>query len=198
MARRSFVCGAALVVALLATGATAQPISQSNHAVAGMRSFKGDKDTLINRIKIVEALTGGRVLEIRYTDKGGMPGYHVVVAKGGGVVFLQSAAEGRDVVEITGSDKPDWMLHWGAQAQLAAAQAAKTPLTDAISTAENAGYPAPAVAAGIATSANNLESDVGAYNILILQDGGFHRVVIDAATGQIIGNPRALTPWPGE
>jgi hypothetical protein len=188
----------AIAAAILATGAIAQSISQHSNAVAGMSAFKGDLNTLPSKIKTVEDVTGGRVLEIRYTNKGGMPGYHVVVAKGDSVVFMQSMAESRDVVEITGSDKPDWMLKWGSKAQLAAAKAAKVPLADAVRTAENSGFPAPAVAAGIARSANNVESDVSGYNVLLLRGGDFHRVLIDTGTGQIIGNPRALEAWPGE
>ena len=76
------------------------------------------------------------------------------------------------------------------------AQSAKVPLSQAILTAEQADDNAPAIAAGIARSASNPESDVHAYNVLIDADGTTRRVSVDDSTGQIISDPGMLSDWP--
>jgi hypothetical protein len=187
-------CVAAAVLAVSGATASAQPVAQSARMKADMSSFKGTNDTLINTITNVQQVTGGRVLEIRFTNKGGMPGFHTVVAKGKTIVYFHVAADGSNAVEISGSEKPDWMLKSPAKAQLQAAQLATVPLTDAIRTAEGKG--GPAVAAGIATSASNTSAGVKAYNVLLLQDGQVNRVAVDDASGMIISDPSALSSWP--
>ena len=195
MANWALVCTAAAALAVSGATAWTQPVAQSSYMKADFTSFKGTNDTLVNTIANVEKITGGRVLEMRFTNKGGAPGFHAVVAKGKEVVFLKVSVEGRKTLEISGADKPDWMLKWPATMQLAAAMSAKVPLADAIRTAEQNGS-GPAVAAGIATSAANPNSDVKAYNVLLLQGGDVTRVAVDNSTGQVISDPSALSGWP--
>jgi hypothetical protein len=196
MVRWSLVYIATAALAVSATAAWAQPVAQSSYMKADVSGFNGTNTTLINTIGKVEKTTGGRVLEIRYTNKGGTPGFHAVVAKGKEVVFLQVSGEGAKAVEISSTDKPDWMLKWPASTQLAAAISAKVPLAAAIRTAEQNGSGGPAVAAGIARSAANPESNVKAYNVLLLQGGDLTRVAVDDSTGQVISDPSALSSWP--
>ena len=195
MGKWALVCTATAALAVSGATAWAQPVAQSSYMKADFTGFKGTNDTLVNTIANVEKITGGRVLEMRFTNKGGAPGFHAVVAKGKEVVFLKVSADGRKTVEISGAEKPDWMLKWPATMQLAAAMSAKVPLADAIRTAEQNGN-SPAVAAGIATSAANPNSDVKAYNVLLLQGGDLTRVAVDDSTGQVISDPSALSGWP--
>ena len=196
MLRWSLVYIATAALAASGTAAWAQPVAQSSYMKADLSSFKGTNDTLINTIATVEKVTGGRVLELRFTNKGGTPGYHAVIAKGKNVMFVQVAREGGKTVELSSADEPDWMLKWPAKAQLAAAMSAKVSLADAIKTAESNGQGGPAVAAGIATSAANPDADVKAYNVLLLQGGDLKRVAVDDSTGQVISDPSALSSWP--
>jgi hypothetical protein len=50
------------------------------------------------------------------------------------------------------------------------------------------------VAAGIARRAWDPDSDVSAYNILLLKHGARGRVSVDSPTGQLIDNP-AMLDW---
>ena len=94
MLRWSLVYIATAALAASGTAARAQPVAQSSYMKADLSSFKGTNDTLINTIATVEKVTGGRVLELRFTNKGGTPGYHAVIAKGKNVMFVQVAREG--------------------------------------------------------------------------------------------------------
>lgn len=178
------------------TGAPAQSVAQRAHSNTDYRGFQGTRDTLIDMISKVEQTTGGRVLEIRYTDKDGMPGFRAAVDKAGRVVFLRVAAEKGDAVEIDRSSVPEWMLRWSARQDVKAAERASVSLTDAIRTAEQAHFGGSAVAAGIAASAANPASNVKAYNVLVMRDGDVRRVAVDDSTGQVIADPQALASWP--
>lgn len=190
------VCAIAAAVVLCGAGASAQLVSQQPYTKADLSTWTGAPDTLPRTIQRIEATTGGRVLEIRYSDRDGMPGFRAAVAKNGGVTFLRVAMQNGSSVEMTEASVPDWMLKWKARADVAAALQASVPLTDAIRTAEQANGGAPAVAAGIASSASNTTSDVQAYNVLTLRDGEVRRIAVDDKTGQVIANPRALAGWP--
>jgi hypothetical protein len=84
------------------------------------------------------------------------------------------------------------MLHWRAREDVELAEKAKVRLVDAVRTAEAAADGAPAVAAGIAASASNLENDVPAYNVVVLRGGRTHRIAVDDQTGDTIADPRAM------
>ena len=96
------------------------------------------------------------------------------------------------MVSIAAASAPDWMLKWNQRADLKWDRRTEAPLAEAIRTAEQADN-APAVAAGIATSASNPDSDVHAYNIILDTGGATKRVAVDASTGQIISDPSALS-----
>jgi uncharacterized membrane protein YkoI len=182
--------------ALFAAAAVAQDVAQRPFTKSDLAGWSGDPDTLTRMISRIETDTGGRVIEIRYTTRDGPPGYHAAVSKGGRVTFLRVAAQNGESAELSAASLPDWMLKWKARADVNQAMRATVPLTQAIRTAEQASDGAPAVAAGIATSASNPTSDVQAYNVLIYRQGDVRRVSVDDKTGQIISDPRALADWP--
>ena len=186
----------AAAIILSVAGASAQGVSQRAYTKADLSGWTGDPGTLTRMIQQIEAKTGGRVIEIRYSSSDSLPGFRVAVAKEGGVTFYSVAAENADTIEMSAASVPDWMLKWKARADVRQALRATVPLSDAISTAEKASDGAPAVAAGIASSASNPTSDVQAYNVLIWRSGEVHRVAVDDKSGQVIADPRALADWP--
>ena len=190
----SIACAIAATASLCAAGASAQSVSQKPYTKADVASWTGNANTLPSVVRRIQATTGGRVLEIRYTDRDGAPGFRAALAKGANVTFLRVAANGQ-AVAMSAATVPDWMLKWKARADVRQAMMATVPLTQAIRTAEQQGE-GPAVAAGIASSASNPTSDVQAYNVLIYRDGDVRRFAVDIRTGQIIENPRALADWP--
>lgn len=183
----------ALSAALLATSALAQSVAQPAYTRADLSKWNGTPQTLIHMIRAIHQSESGRVLEIRYTDKDGMPGFRAAVVHAGRVKFIRVAATGADTVELTQTSLPDWMLRWKSRADIHMDKAAKVTLVQAIRTAEMADGGAPAIAAGIAPSASNPNSDVQAYNVLVLRNGAVKRFAIDDRTGQIIANPSALS-----
>lgn len=187
---------AGLCGALAATAALAQPVAQPAHTHTDVAAFRGGPGTLIRVIGRLERETGGRVIEARFSDAGGAPGYFAVVDEGGRIAFLHLQREDGTLTPVSEATRPSWMLHWRGRADLRAAEQAKVPLTQAIRTAEQARGGAPAVAAGVARSASNSTSAVKAYNILVLRDGQAHRVSIDDSTDEVIANPTALAQWP--
>jgi len=171
---------------------SAHAVSQRPYTKADLSSWTGSPGTLPSLIQQIESTTGGRVVEIRYTDRDGKPGFRAAVAKNGGVTFLRISSENADSVEPGAASVPDRKLKWKARADVGQALRATVPLSEAIRTAEYESYGAPAVAAGIASSASNPSSDVQAYNILIRRGGATHRVAVDDRTGRVIANPEAL------
>jgi hypothetical protein len=144
----------------------------------------------------IETTTGGHVIEIRFTNADGTPGYRAVVDHGGQLEFMRIAASNGAAVEIANSNVPDWMLHWRDRKAAEIARQAKVPLVEAIRTAEKSADGAPALAAGVAASATNPSTDVKAYNVLVYHDGDVVRVAVDGDTDQVIANPQALASWP--
>jgi len=189
---------ALLIIALplACPAALAQNVGQPSTIRGDISQFHGTAESLPDAISKVERATGGKVIEIRFTNSDGMPGYHAVVAKGGDVSFMHLDAKAGKLVTVQEKTEPDWMLNWRGKAELRYAVAAKVPLTDAIKTAEQADNGAPAVAAGIARSASSPGSDVHAYNILVDRDGNVHRRAVDSATNEVIADPGALSDWP--
>jgi hypothetical protein len=194
--RLRLACAIAAVAVSCGAGAFAQSVAQRPYTKADLSGWTGNPDTLPHVIHRIEATTGGRVLEIRYTDGEGTAGFRAAVAKNGGVTFLRVATQGGSALEMSEASVPDWMLKWKARADVVQALRASVPLTQAVRTAELANGGAPAVAAGIASGASNPTSEVQAYNILIFREGDVHRVSVDDKSGQVIANPRALADWP--
>jgi uncharacterized membrane protein YkoI len=179
----------------------AQSVAQPDHLKASdypngtVGTFTGNGQSLIDAISKIEHASGGKVLEIRFSDMNGAPGFHAVIAKGNQINFLRIEALTGQLTEIDVKSVPAWMLDWRQKADVHFAEHARVPLWKAIQTAEEASN-GPAIAAGIARSASNPNSDVHAYNILVDQDGRVHRVSVDDSTDEVIADPQALAGWP--
>lgn len=190
---RHAICVLCFALALpLAGAAAAQSVAQPDSMKDDLHAFHGDKDTLVRVLGDFEKATGGRVVDVRFSDMHGHPGYHAVVARQGRVDFFHVSARSHHVVEIDSASGPAWMLGWRGRSDLAAAKHASVPLAAAIRTAEQSQNGAPAVAAGIARSASNPTSDVHAYTVLLDVEGAVRSVSVDSSTGEIIADPGAL------
>jgi hypothetical protein len=186
-----------LYVCLLPLGnlALAQSVAQPGAASVGdVSAFHGNANTLVNAIQATEQATGGKVLDIRYANASGTPSWHAVVLKGAQVQFFRMEQLSRKVIELDASSKPVWMLNWQGKADVSAAKQASVSLSTAVSTAEQQKNGSPAVAAGIARSASNPESDVHAYTVLVVEGGvRVKSVSVDSSTGQVIADASALS-----
>jgi uncharacterized membrane protein YkoI len=175
--------------------ALAQQVAQPAYQKEDISSFNGTADSIPSAISKIEAGTGGKVIEIRFSSSGGTPGYHVVVAKGGQVQFMHLEAQSGKLTTTQDNMVPTAMLKWRGRADVGFAEKAKVPLSTAIQTAQQADDNAPAIAAGIARSASNPTSEVHAYNVLIVRDGNVQRRAVDSDTGQVIADPSALSEF---
>ncbi len=177
------------------SGAAAQDVAQPGFYKGDVAAFHGTNQTLISAIHALRDASGSKVVDIRFARQDGIPGYHVVLQKDGRFTFMHIDEQNGRIVSIAAASAPDWMLNWNQRAQLKFDRKTKISLAQAIRTAEGANNNAPAIAAGIARSASNPDSDVHAYNV-ILDDGGHTmRVAVDGTTGQIISDPSALADW---
>jgi uncharacterized membrane protein YkoI len=194
----TFLGGAAALALTLATAAPpafAQGgVAQPGFYAGDLGAFHGDQMSLINAIHHIHQASGDRIVDIRFAREGGLAGYHVVLQHAGRFTFMHISEQNGQVVSIAAASAPDWMLKWNQRADLRWDRLATVTLPQAIRTAERA-YNAPAVAAGIATSASNPSSAVHAYNIILDTGGTTRRVAVDASTGQIIADPSALSDW---
>ena len=86
-----------LVIAIACTGMLdllrsaighAQAVSQSgSYPQSDLAAFHGNSDSLPSAINAVQQTTGGKVVEIRFAQQNGKPGFHTVVAqKGAGAI----------------------------------------------------------------------------------------------------------------
>lgn len=186
--------GGALMLA--SSYGAAQPVAQKAYTKTDVAAFSGGPDVLPDVINSIQSSTGGKVTEVRFVDKNGVPGFDAAVAKGGSVTFMRADAPAKNVTVLATDTLPDWLLGWRSRQDVNLAERAKYPLADAVRTAEKANGGAPAVAAGIAASASNPTSDVNAYNVLLKTGNDVKRVAVDSSTDQIIANPQALSAWP--
>jgi len=170
----------------------AQPVAQPNSIKGDISAFHGNQDTLVNAIQAAEKATGGKVMDIRFSNVNSVPAYQMVIVKGGQVQYYKIQEPLTNVIELDVSSRPVWMLNWRGKAEVHFAKQASVSLSQAIRTAEQASY-APAVAAGIARSASNPESDVKAYTVLLDVRGDVRSVSIDVTTGEVIADPSALS-----
>jgi uncharacterized membrane protein YkoI len=170
----------------------AQPVAQPGSITGDISAFHGDQNTLVNAIQATEQTTGGKVLDIRFSNANGVPAYNVVVLKGGQAQFFRIEEKSHHVIEIDASSTPVWMLSWRGKADVGAAKQARVSLSSAIRTAQQAKNGAPAAAAGIARSASNSDSDVHAYTVLLADHGQVRSVSVDSANGEVIADPSAL------
>jgi uncharacterized membrane protein YkoI len=172
--------------------ALAQPVAQPSSINGDISAFHGNQTTLVNAIQVIEQSTGGKVLDIRFSNAKGVPAYHAVVVKGGQVQFFQIAERSQNVIELDASSRPVWMLGWRSKADVHYAKGATVSLSNAIRTAQQSKNGAPAAAAGIARSASNPDSDVQAYTVLLDDGGRVRSVSVDISTGEVIADPSAL------
>ena len=180
-------------LALVTTVAPAQSVTQAPYTKDQLLAFHGDQNSLVNVIRELEQNTGGRVLEVRFTDTSGSPGFHAAVAKGDRVEFVHMDQQSRDVATLSEAALPVWMLQWRDRESVHLGENAKVSLAQAINTAEGSQKGAPAVAAGLARSATTPGTGVHAYNVLLDISGKIRRVSVDNATGEVIEDPRALS-----
>src|SRR6516165_9638987 len=136
-----------------AVPAVAQSVSMRPYPHLDLTGFSGGAGALPKAVTNIETTTGGRVIEIRYNNVSGVPGYDVVVAKGPQVKFQRYSKQGGKPIDLTEKTTPTWMLDWQAKSSVSIGEKAKVRLADAIRTAESSKGGAPAVAAGIARSA---------------------------------------------
>jgi len=177
----------------LATIASAQTIAQPGSINGDISAFHGDQNTLVNAIQAIEQSTGGKVLDIRFSNAKGVPAYHAVVLKTGQIHFFQLAELSKNIIELDASSTPVWMLNWRGKADVHYAKAATVSLSTAIRTAQQFRSGAPAAAAGLARSVGNSDSDVQAYTVLLDDRGSVRSVSVDMSTGEVIADPSALS-----
>jgi uncharacterized membrane protein YkoI len=180
----------------LANPVLAQQVSQPAFTNADISAFHGNDNTLVSAIALIEQSTGGKVIDIRFSNNtNGMPGYNVVVVKSAQVQFFHFEERSKHVVVLDASSKPVYMLNWAGKADVHFAMQAQVSLSTAIQTAQQSEPGAPAMAGGIARSASNPDSEVHAYNVLLNRGGSVKRVAIDSSTGQVISDPSALSSF---
>lgn len=189
----SFVAAAG-ILALSGEPARAVPIGQPDYFRGDVSAFHGNSQSLLNALRVVHQTNPGQVLEIRFTDQGGVPGYRFVVQRGSNLMFERLDEGGPAPVVLQTNSEPDWMVGWQSRANIRFDRNAKVSLADAIRTAERANGGEPAIAAGIATSSGEPYNHVPAYNVLLKTgDMTTKRVAVDASTGEIIVDPQALS-----
>jgi uncharacterized membrane protein YkoI len=179
----------------LANVTPAQQVSQPSFTNADISAFQGNDNTLVNAIALIEQSTGGKVIDVRFSNTNDMPGYNVVLVKAAQVQFFRFEERSKHVVELDASSKPVYMLDWRGKSDVHFALQAQVSLSTAIQTAEQSQPGAPAMAAGIARSASNPSSEVHAYNVLLNRGGSLKRAAIDSATGEVISDPSALSAF---
>lgn len=182
---------AMVVTALAGTAGAAQPLTQPSSPTSDIAGFTGGERTLPRIIEHVQHATGARVIDARYSRRGGQDGFDVLATKGGQLQYLRLARPDGPLQVIRAEDRPAWMLSPGRRHDLAVARAARVPLDQAVIAAERASG-APAVAAGLAPLSASLSS-IHAYNVLVDYPGGHtRRIAVDDDSGMVISDPGVL------
>ncbi len=181
--------------AVLAAGtmASAQAVSQGSGYKGDLAAFHGDDQSLTKALRMIRMASGDRVVDIRFEAIDGEPGYDAVLQHNHRVTFLRIDERKGAVTQLDAASMPQWTLNWEKRDLLKVDRHALVPLAQAIRTAEGADGGAPAVAAGIARSAENPLSEVHAYNVLLDVGGTVKRVAVDSKTGEVIADPQALS-----
>jgi uncharacterized membrane protein YkoI len=149
--------------------------------------------TLAHALHVIEASTGGKVLEIRLLREN-EAGFAAVVVMGPELVHVRVSALNDNVTRISVSDTPQWMLDARLKAEMHDMAEMRIGPEEAIRKAEQSAQGA-AVDAAIARPITP-RNQVLAYNVEVLRDGRAERVAVDARTGELISNPDAvLEPW---
>jgi uncharacterized membrane protein YkoI len=189
-----FALGLSIVALQLPGVVLAQRVAiaePGKYPTADLAAFRGNQMTLTNAIATVEHSTGGKVVEIRFLEYNGKPGFHTVVLKNGQVEFDRLELPSKQVMQLT--DRPEWMLKYHQKAELRQEATATVSLEQAIHTAERA-QGAPAVAAGIARMPAS--SEVHAYNVMLDSGGALRRIAVDNSTGEVIADLQGYEQWP--
>ena len=195
MRHKILITALAGFVPLIGGTALADTVTQSGRYSGDVAGFHGTAASLPDAIMKVESATGGRVVEIRFDDSDGLPGYHAIVDRRGAVEFMHLDARSGRLVTMADTVRPRWMLNWRDRADLRIAETAPVSLATAIATAEHGDRNAPAIAAGIA-GASDPQNNVHAYNVLIDHDGAVVRRAVDSATDLVIADAGSLSGWP--
>ena len=109
----------------LASVTLAQQVSQPSFTNDDISTFHGNNNTLVNAIAVIEQSTGGKVIDIRFSNTNNMPGYNVVLVKAAQVQFFHFEERSKHVVELDASSKPIYMLNWRGKADVHFAQQAR-------------------------------------------------------------------------
>jgi hypothetical protein len=187
---RNFIVVATSTLLLAACAGQSQTYTTNSGQSVTMP--KGTVTGGVNAVQAIEQSTGGKVLDIRFSNAKGVPSYHAVILKTGQIHFFQLADLSKKVVELDATSTPVWMLNWRGKADVHYAKVATVSLSTAIRTAQQF-RGAPAAAAGLARSVSNPDSDVQAYTVVLDDRGSVRSVSIDMSTGEVIADPSALS-----
>lgn len=187
----------AAAAAVVFAGADGAPYAvPAAFAQTAANPWAGLTDTgLTDAITKIERASGGKVLEIRFSNRNGVVGYDAVVAKGAVISSMTIAAAPAALAAVVAeADLPAWQASWKLRADARSVEKAKLSLPQAVAIAEKVAG-APAVAARLAKPLTG-DNTVLAYNVEVLKGGKPERLAIDATTGAPIENPDALyDPW---
>ena len=193
----------AIAFAALAATALGIPETSSAHWIAQPPAYRGDlvgfdRDaTALPRLVEAAERRGDRVMKVRYDGLRGHPGYDLVLEDRGRVAGLHVTSPQPSrfrLRRVAGAQRP---LDRRDREDARLLTQAPVDLATAIRTAEAASNGAPAVAAGLASSATAARATTVAYNIMLLQpDDRISRIAVDARTGLVITDPQALGGWP--
>ena len=89
----------------------AQPVAQPAHAIGDVSAFHGTPATLIKIIHDVEQTNPGRVIEIRFDNSSGTPGFMVALYQHGQVNFLRLEHEGGQLVPVSEDTQAVWIMN---------------------------------------------------------------------------------------
>ncbi|HZS81834.1 MAG TPA: PepSY domain-containing protein [Stellaceae bacterium] len=144
-----------------------------------LQTFQQAKVTLADAVSAAEKHSGGKALGANFEDRNGNPVFRVKTLQNGTVwEGAVDAVSGQIVGQ--GKTTPESRLDQEDKAEIAAFQKTKTPLTEAVKTAEQH-------AGGKALDAE-LEASGGkaVYEMEVVKNGTIQRVTIDPANGQVV------------
>ena len=159
-------------------------------ALAQQREPGVSENSLRHAVQVLERKTGGKVLEVRLSDRTGDPSFDAVIAKDDDLLYMHIAALSDTVTSIEMAQLPEWMVGRELTAYMKSIRQAKVPLAEAITLAERMANK-PAIGAGLAAPLSGTNA-VLAYNVEVMKGGERHRIAIDAVTGAPIANPDEL------
>jgi uncharacterized membrane protein YkoI len=178
----------ALILANLVSAALILSVLQP--AVSRGTHFGLHEGSLRQAVQTLEHGTGGKVLEIRLSDKPGEISFDAVIAKDEDLLDMHIASINDTVTSIDIAQLPEWMVGRKLTEYMRSIYQAKLPLADAIGMAEHKAKE-PAVGAGLAKPLSGSNA-VLAYNVEVMKGQKRERIALDAITGAPIANPDQL------